>query len=289
MNKVDLLNEKRKELIKRIDVAEKYREEVIDKVQKLAARFSIGEISFFEYHSHLKGEFGDKTPEEWTRYYDRYILKCKDELEKCGDKVRKIRTREIAKKAVPLALFLVFTFSIYYYGILFGEKPVLFSPIESYSDDVNFSLNESGNFVWKLGNVGELNNLKISGEILGGGNVKVYLQGNAREFLILDSNELKYINNELTGNVIEGVIENSDNYSTNSQNSLMDNSEKRILTNRIIHKGSEESEEEEEVKEELEEVEGDKGDNEENVTEGADEEIEEPHKFVKREYKSIKG
>ncbi len=32
------------------------------------------------------------------------------------------------------------------------------------------------------------------------------------------------------------IIENSDNYSTNSQNSLMDNSEKRILTNRIIHK-----------------------------------------------------
>ncbi len=31
------------------------------------------------------------------------------------------------------------------------------------------------------------------------------------------------------------VIENSDNYSTNSQNSLMDNSEKQILTNRIIH------------------------------------------------------
>ena len=31
------------------------------------------------------------------------------------------------------------------------------------------------------------------------------------------------------------IIENSDNYSTNSQNSLMDNSEKRILTNRIIH------------------------------------------------------
>ena len=30
-------------------------------------------------------------------------------------------------------------------------------------------------------------------------------------------------------------IEDSDNYSTKSQNSLMDNSEKRILTNRIIH------------------------------------------------------
>ena len=31
--------------------------------------------------------------------------------------------------------------------------------------------------------------------------------------------------------------ENSDDYSTNNQNSLMDNSERRILTNRIIHKG----------------------------------------------------
>ena len=31
-------------------------------------------------------------------------------------------------------------------------------------------------------------------------------------------------------------IDNSDNYSTYSQNSLMDNSEKLILTNRIIHK-----------------------------------------------------
>ncbi len=206
MNKVDLLNEKRKELIKRIDVAEKYREEVIDKVQKLAARFSIGEISFFEYHSHLKGEFGDKTPEEWTRYYDRYILKCKDELEKCGDKVRKIRTREIAKKAVPLALFLVFTFSIYYYGILFGEKPVLFSPIESYSDNVNFSFNESGNFVWKVGNAGELNSLKISGEIVGGENVKVYLQDGGKEFLVLDSNDLEVQGgNGLTGNAIKDL------------------------------------------------------------------------------------
>jgi len=36
--------------------------------------------------------------------------------------------------------------------------------------------------------------------------------------------------------LIHETIENSDNYSTNSQNSLMDNSEKPIPINRIIHK-----------------------------------------------------
>ena len=35
--------------------------------------------------------------------------------------------------------------------------------------------------------------------------------------------------------LIHETKDNSDNYSTKSQNSLMDNSEKRILTNRIIH------------------------------------------------------
>ncbi len=205
MDKTDLLNEKKKELIERINAAEKYRKEVIDKVQKLAAKFSIGELSFFEYHSHLKGEFGDKTPEEWTRYYDGYIEKCKDELKKCSEKIRKIRTGEIAKRVVPLALFLIFTFSIYYYAALFGEKPVLFSPIESYFDNVNFSFNESGNFVWKLGNAGELNGLKISGEIGGEGNVKVYLQEGGKEFLILDRSEMEYTNNGATGNVIRDI------------------------------------------------------------------------------------
>ena len=211
MGKIEILIEKRKELIERINVAVKYRKEVIDKVQKLAARFSLGELSFFEYYSHLKHEFGDKTPEEWTEYYDKYIEKCNDELKKCGEKIRKIRTGGIAKRVVPLVIFLIFTFSIYYYLSVVKEKPVLFSPIEGYVDDVNFFADENMSFIWTPKNTGELNSLKISGEIVGGGNVKVYLEGNGKEFLVLDSNDLSGVEgNGLTGKVIAGINETTD-------------------------------------------------------------------------------
>ena len=42
----------------------------------------------------------------------------------------------------------------------------------------------------------------------------------------------------------KAVIDNSGNQHINSQNSLMDNSEKRILINRIIHSGGSENNEE---------------------------------------------
>ena len=76
MNRALALMERREGLIERVKLAERHKQDAIDKVQKLAARFSIGEISHDDYHNLLTKTFGQRTPQEWVDYYDNYISSC---------------------------------------------------------------------------------------------------------------------------------------------------------------------------------------------------------------------
>ena len=268
MGNIDALILKRKAILDRIKSAENFKKEIIEKVQRLASDFSSGKITFFDYHQLLKNNFGEKTPEEWNRYYDNYIYQCNEKLKKLNNEIFKIKSANLIKKASPIAVVLALVFLSYFF--VFNIKtPVLFSPMQDYFEEVDYTFNASSEIIFDIENAGRLESLKMSGEIQGEGSVKVHLTGNDKDILILDSQNIENSNNyttyssdfsngqfpkrqniiketahiksaenAITGKVVEvlnNFIENSGNYSTNSQNFLMDNSEKRFLINRIIH------------------------------------------------------
>ncbi len=187
--KIDFLNEKRKELLERINVAQNYKKEVGEKVQKLAARFSIGELNFFEYHQELKKNFGDKSPADWIEYYDKYIEKCRTELKKCGEEINELRIKKVARFSPLILVIFIFALVLYYN---FKDSSILLSPSEIFTEKINFVASEDGSFMFEPQQGGRLSSLRISGDINGGGNVKIYLQANGNELLILDSDAIGY-------------------------------------------------------------------------------------------------
>ena len=88
MSKINNLNKKKKELLDKIKLAEKNKEEVNNFVQKILARYNIGEISYNKYHEIIKERFGEKTPEHWIDYYNSYIRAYKSQISFCDKQIR---------------------------------------------------------------------------------------------------------------------------------------------------------------------------------------------------------
>ena len=96
---LDNLEKKRKELQEKIGQFEAQKKFVRSAIEKLTARYNIGEIKFDEYKEEYKRIFKDKTPEQWTNYYNIQIKSCNAQLDWYDSEIRKARSR-FGKKAL---------------------------------------------------------------------------------------------------------------------------------------------------------------------------------------------
>jgi len=75
-----------------------------------------------------------------------------------------------------------------------------------YTDYVNLTITKNQEFEWSPQNVGELNSISISGEIIGKGIVKVYIENDGKKYLLFDSQNKSKISQMPTFSIHSGEI-----------------------------------------------------------------------------------
>jgi len=135
--KVDRLRERERELLRRIELAEKHKKKVIGISQGLLVQHKRRKISKHEYGEKLKEVLNGRDIQEWFDYYDDYIANCKDHLDICQRDIRKERVKVVSIRVLPfvflglfIMLILIGLFSIDF------EGEILLSPEdESYLNE----------------------------------------------------------------------------------------------------------------------------------------------------------
>ncbi|MEK6854741.1 MAG: hypothetical protein AABX73_00795, partial [Nanoarchaeota archaeon] len=206
LKKIKDLETSKEKTAKQISLAEKYKKEAINKVQKLAARYSIGEINYNDYSSEIRKSFGEKTPQQWSDYYDSYIASKKDILKKEQREITKEKIKKIGLIFILPALILIILSTAFYTSKSSITGLTVETIKETYEQEINLDFDSSSSYDWHPEHSGVLNSIKLSGEIEGSGAVKVYLDN----LLVLDSSKLEKPNTpSITGNSIEEAEENS--------------------------------------------------------------------------------
>ncbi len=186
-NKLRKLENKRIELVRKIQLCNHYKEQITMFVQELNNQHNKDLISYKEYYHKLNRALDQKTPEQWIQEYDSSIWYYKHSLDSCE---REIKKQENKAKIAPVVMIAII-FMILGFGLVL-LKPTITGLItgigeETYTQEINLVVNESYSYEWQLENIGILSSAGISGKILGDGSVKVYLD----DKLVLDSSELE--------------------------------------------------------------------------------------------------
>ena len=186
-NKLRNLENKRIELVRKIQLCEHYKKEIARFVQELNNQYNQGLISYEEYYYKLSRALEQKTPEQWIKEYDSSIWYYKHNLDSCE---REIKKQENKAKIAPVVMIAVI-FMILGFGFLF-LKPTITGLIigigeEAYTQDINLVVNESYSYEWQPEHIGILRSVLVNGKILGEGSIKVYLD----DKLVLDSSKLE--------------------------------------------------------------------------------------------------
>ncbi|MBU1204522.1 MAG: hypothetical protein KKE93_01300, partial [Nanoarchaeota archaeon] len=186
-NKLRKLENKKSELVRKLQLCRHYKEKIVRFVQELNNQHTRGLISYKEYYYKLNRALEQRTPEQWIEYYDGSIDYYKYKLNSCDKEIKK---QESIAKIVPLVTILA-VFMILGFGLFF-LKPTITGLIvgigeEAYTQNISLVVNESSSYEWQLEHIGILRSARISGSILGNGSVKVYLD----DKLVLDSSKLE--------------------------------------------------------------------------------------------------
>jgi len=186
-NKLRKLENKRIELVRKIQLCEHYKEKIIKFARELNNQYNQGLISYKEYCCKLNRALEQRTPEQWVQEYDSSIWYYKHSLDSCE---REIKKQENKAKIVPLVTILA-VFMILGFGFLF-LKPAITGLVigigeESYTQDINLVVNESTSYEWQPEHIGILRSVLVNGKILGEGSIKIYLD----DKLVLDSSKLE--------------------------------------------------------------------------------------------------
>ncbi len=99
---LDQLEKKRRELREQIENFETQKKVVRATIEKLTARYNIGEIGFKEYQEEYKRIFKDKTPEQWVNHYNIQIKSCEAQFDWYESEIKKAKKelgrRELAER-----------------------------------------------------------------------------------------------------------------------------------------------------------------------------------------------
>ena len=94
-----------------------------------------------------------------------------------------LKFQKLLKYAVPLVVILLIITSI----ILFKPEItgyVILSQEKTYESSLNLKINESMNYTWQVDNPGEITSIMATGNIIGNGTVKVYIEKDGRKYLL---------------------------------------------------------------------------------------------------------
>lgn len=110
----------------------------------------------------------------------------KEPIKNIFDITTRLNKNKLVAYGIPIILLLLVT------SVLFISKPeitgyVTLTKEETYTDNLNLIINESGNYTWTIDKPGDIQSIKASGRVKGNGTVKVYIEKDGERYLIYDN------------------------------------------------------------------------------------------------------
>ncbi len=169
------------------------KKQLLQYIQKLKRKCENREITYSEYERLLNKKRDGKTLQQWLSNYDSYIKQCKNRLNKEQSKlpIKKITVITISILIISFMFFSLLNFTPT--GLVVQEQ------VQEYTEPLNLEFNESSTYEWIIQNPGNLTSVKMSGEVLGEGTVKIYLE----DKLVFDSSKPQTNKGFLTGFAVD--------------------------------------------------------------------------------------
>jgi len=114
----------------------------------------------------------------------------------------------VAILLLSLAIISIIILKPFMTGLVAGE--------ETYTDKISLVAEQHTEFEWLPEETGQIVSLRASGELIGGGSAKIYIEDNGKRYLIYDSEQGKSIQNVLTGLILEPTPDESGSESSDS-------------------------------------------------------------------------
>src|SRR3989344_704732 len=179
-------------------------------------------IDYTSYRKHLERRIKGRTTREWHNFYENHERILEHEIKKHRAEIR----AHLKFKFLPKITSVFFLLIILSLTFIFFLKPafvglVVQEQIQEFTQQIELNVDSTSLYEWQLGNPGTLDSVKLSGEIVGKGTVKVYLD----DILILDSKNLDTKQGGITGQ----VISSGENLENTKDNNLLTNLFKKIF------------------------------------------------------------
>ena len=118
--------------------------------------------------------------------YEQLALLIKEESRALDSSKNKYGLPKLVKYSIPVVLILLILTS------LFLLKPsstgyVVLGKEAAYNKTLNLKVNESGNYTLNLKNPGIIKSIQASGNVIGNGTVKIYIEKDGKRYLIFDN------------------------------------------------------------------------------------------------------
>ncbi|MBD3163718.1 hypothetical protein GF323_00795 [Candidatus Woesearchaeota archaeon] len=145
-----------------------------EKMNSLARDYHTEKLSREQYHEMLERGLNGRSFRHYINTYNSLIRKYDARLEKLEKEIAKAgKRRGIAVTALILAVLMAALYAVNQPNI---TGKVVFSTVEGSSDILDIEFNRSAEFVWQPENSGRLNSVSLSGEYIGNGSLKIYLE-----------------------------------------------------------------------------------------------------------------
>jgi hypothetical protein len=188
-----------REFSRNIESCKRTKEAITKELAELKEDYEKGAISKGEYLLYLNRRIDGKSKNEWLDSCDRYIEEKGEVVEQYKKDFRVniyYNVRPLLPVAVVLLIILLFGILLLFRIPPIGLAPTIPEVITiresyNYTDEVNLSLNGSGEYIWLIGNYGSLKSVRLDGTLSKEGSAKVYLEYDDEEYLIFDSSRLK--------------------------------------------------------------------------------------------------
>ena len=108
---------------------------------------------------------------------------------KSGKKLVMINKKRIEDEPETSVIFIILVIVVIILGVLVFKNPsitgrVIQAKETIYSDNLNLKINESGTYEWKVINPSDIRYIKATGNVLGNGTVKVYIEKDGKRYLL---------------------------------------------------------------------------------------------------------
>ncbi len=163
------VTQRREELLKRVRLAEQYKQTIITRYNETHTAFLQNTITEEAREAQLRAILGDKTLEEWVLYYDKYIQTCRTQLYDCDKQLRryqKIHSLALFGPAVLIIALLLVT-GIYYFA---NQDQIQFAPDEGVREEtITLAIGESyradATYSFSVDTISSLRELRLDGAV----------------------------------------------------------------------------------------------------------------------------